>query len=116
MNSAEPHREKRLRAAFVVMLAACLFLFAIWLKAQPAQESGSVAASSTVKLWVDPTQASDIELLKITLISGVLFLFFVAPALFQGRGWPLQPIPASRFAAKDVFVDFQHWFRPPPLS
>jgi hypothetical protein len=116
MSSAEPHRGKRPQAAFVVMLAACLLLFAIWLKAQPAQESGSAGASSTVKLWVDPTQASDIQLLKITLISGVLFFLFVAPALFRGRGWPLQPIPASRFAAKDVFADSQHWFRPPPLS
>jgi hypothetical protein len=115
MNSAEPHREKRPQAVFVVMLAACLFVFAIWLKAQPDQGSGLVGTSSMVKLWVDPTQASDIQL-KITLISGVLFLFFAAPALFQSRGWPLQPIPSSRCAAKDVFADLQHWFRPPPLS
>jgi hypothetical protein len=114
MSSLTLNRERQ-SALFVLLLAVSVLAFAAWLKIAPSFSSDyRPAATQMTKLWVDPTQGSE-TLIKVASV-GILFFFF-APlpslALVRERSW--QSGMAPRSAARDIFAESRHWFRPPPL-
>ncbi len=114
MHCLAPNRERG-SAVFVLMLAALILAFAVWLKVSPGLGSGNRAeAAQMTKLWVDPTQGWETQV-KLAPVVHLLFSFAPVTSLVQVRDWSWQSAMAPRLAAKDVFVESQHWFRPPPL-
>lgn len=115
MYSMALNRASRWRTAFILMLAASVLVFAVWLKVVPnLTSSPGSGITPTVRIWTAAIQESDTHV-KILLIKGIFFLFALAPALLLGLGESARVILAVRPVAKDVFAESGHWFRPPPL-
>jgi len=106
-------REKDLQPMFVIALVVILLGFAVWLKVLP-NLGPNLGASSTVKLWVDPSHDFD-TLIKLAPVGSFLFLVLLIPASMAGLRRPQQSIPVIKFATRDVFTGSRHWSRPPPL-
>lgn len=109
-----PTRERQ-SAIFVLMLAVSILAFALWLKISPGLGSDNRAeAAQMTKLWVDPTQGWETQV-KLAPVVSLLFSFAPVTTLVQVRDWSWQSAMAPRLAARDIFAESQHWFRPPPL-
>lgn len=113
MSSLTPNRERQ-SAVFVLMLALSVLGFAAWLKIAPSFSSDyRPAATQMTKLWVDPTQGSETFVRVVSV--GIVFFFFVPLlSLALVREWSWQSGMAPRPAARDIFTESRHWYRPPP--
>lgn len=100
----------------ILMLAISVFAFAVWLKVSPELAPIYRAnASQVTKFWVDPTQGSETQA-KLAPVVAVLFLFIPLLSLTMAGDWSWQSGFAPRPAARDIFMESRHWFRPPPGS
>lgn len=107
--------EKDARRAFVLTLVATFLCFAIWLKVSPNLSANSISSSSPiVKLWLDPTPGWEAQV-KLAPLGTILLLIVLVPAVLVATSRPVLMVPVPRLAAKDVFSESRHWFRPPPL-
>ena len=115
MLSHAPNRERQ-STVLVLALAVMVLAFAAWLKISPSLAVDyRPAATQMTKLWVGPTQGWE-TLSKLAPIGMVLFLIAPVLSLFLARAWWWQqPGMAPRSAARDIFTESRHWFRPPPL-
>lgn len=102
--------------AIVLVLAISVFAFAVWLKVAPELASSHSAATTQVtKLWVDPTQGWETQV-KLAPVVTLLFLFIPLLSLPLAGDWSWQSVFVPRPAARDIFTESRHWFRPPPCS
>lgn len=101
--------------AAVLIVALCVFVFAIYLKVwPPISKAPAIGSASHVKFWVKGAAQST------TVKLGVVNSFeVIPPAAF----WLLprtdsfrQPFSVSTLSLKDAFAESTQWFRPPPLS
>jgi hypothetical protein len=97
------------------MLAVSVLAFAAWLKISPSLTSSYRAeATQLTKLWVDPTQGWETQV-KLAPVGIVLFFFAPVLSLVLVRVWSWHSGMTPRSAARDIFTESRHWFRPPPL-
>jgi hypothetical protein len=114
MLSLTPSRGRQ-SAILVLILAISVLAFTAWLKISPSLEADyRPEAAQLTKLWVNPTQGWET---LVKLAPAGIVLFFMAPVLFLflARDWSWQSGMAPRSAARDIFAESRHWFRPPPL-
>lgn len=112
-----PVADKRNRrdTAIVLVLALCVFVFAIYLKVwPPISNVAAVGSVSHVKFWLKSTTQNT------TVKLGMVNSFEVIPPaglwLLPRTDSFRQPIPASTLSLKDAFAESTQWFRPPPLA
>ncbi len=103
----------RRSAIFILILAVSVLAFAAWLKISPSLTGSGAEATQMTKLWVDPTQGWD-TLVKLAPVGIILALFAYVPSLGLARDWSWQCDTAPKPAARDIFMESRHWFRPPP--
>jgi hypothetical protein len=116
MFPAEQTRETKVKATFILLIAGCLVLFAIYAKTSPISSAKTPASSlAQAKIWADPNNQSPelkIKALPVTLLSIFLVAFFVLKVLMTECGLPSIPSPDSRL--QHLYGSSQHWLRPPP--
>jgi len=106
--------DRGLKRGIVLVLAMSVLTFAIWLKVAPELASGQRAeAAQVTKLWVDPTQGWETQV-KLAPVVTLLFFFIPLLSLTAAGDWSGQSGFVPRPAARDIFIESRHWFRPPP--
>jgi hypothetical protein len=116
MFPAEQTRETKVKATFILLIAGCLVLFAIYAKTSPISSAKTPASSlAQAKIWADPNNQSPelkIKALPVTLLSIFLVAFFILKVLMAECALPSIPSPDSRL--QHLYGSSQHWLRPPP--
>jgi hypothetical protein len=104
-------RGSKLGSALVLVLAVCLLVFAIYLKASPALQPQSPHSSGTqVKMWADPDQSLD----RYVKFAPFVFILFFFLGLIALRVHPVDSALVSGEALPDLFSRLPNRFRPPP--
>jgi len=112
MVSSSQHRG-RASIIFIFVLIVSLFLFALYLKANPDfLRTPSTHISSHVKIWADPYQSIALELRQVLLLSIVILFsaLLITPKISTLVGW----ISAPKTAPPNLFFGSRRWSRPPP--
>jgi hypothetical protein len=114
MFPATRNRASRTSQAFILVLVACLFVFAIYLKVAPNLKSNFLPTTSAqTKIWIDPSDGQDTRI-KLASLAGFCLFFLVLIAVYY-RSQTGQAVLTPVFLARDLFTGSRHWFRPPPL-
>jgi type II secretory pathway component PulF len=99
----------------VLLLVACVLMFATYLKIVPdLPRAYSSATNAATHLWVDGDHKSDTRT-KLALVCGIILFFlqfFTALRIVVSR----QRVIVAAKQSHDIFAESWHWFRPPPLS
>jgi len=110
------NREIGAKTTFVLLVAACLVLFAIYAKTSPISSTRAPAGSlAQAKIWADPNSQSPelkIKTLPVTFLFIFLVAFFVLKGLTTECG--LRPIVTLDSRLQHLYASSQHWLRPPP--